>query len=240
MPKPLTYDLPGLFHTRWFWFEKPKDISGVDEVVYFSYEKLAAEGFKRKKGMTTVIDLSHTEEDLYMQMRKKFVRKQISRGESRGIVVRNGTYEEFLPLYKSFRKNKNIGFSRIAEAAEVGEIFIAEHEGKIVAAGLFLSDGRHVRAHALISKRLSSKEMREIIGYANRILLWKAIRFYKSIGCKMMDLGGINVQSKKREDKSLAEFKEAFGGQRTECFYYRKVYAPLLKVLYTVRTYIPI
>ena len=70
---------------------------------------------------------------------------------------------------------------------------------------------------------------RELIGQANRLLLWQAIKYAKESGRQYFDLGGISPQSKNPKLVSLAEFKEAFGGQRQKCYYYFKVYSPLIK-----------
>jgi len=234
------YNLNSFFRTYWRWFKNPEDVKGVDEAVYFSYEKVDVDGFRIKKGVTTAVGLSISEDEIYQGMRKKFIRKQITRGFSRGISVREGSYKELVPLYKSFRNKKHLGKVNIKEAAKVGTILLAECEGRVVAGGLFLSDGEHVRAHVLVSVRLSGKDQVEVIGYANRILLWEAIKFFKNQGCKKFDFGGINIKSKKREDISLAEFKEAFGGERIDCFYYHKIYSPLLKVIYRLRNYLHI
>lgn len=240
MHKVPTYTIRKLFSTKWVWFSNPEEASGVDQVVFFSYEKVGAPSFKRKEGLTTCVNLEKSEEEIFMGMRKKFIRKQITRGEERGISVREGAYSELLPVYTSFRKDKHLATADVKEASRVGDIFVAEHQGRIISAGLFISNGVYARAHVLASVRLSKKEDREIIGYANRMLLWEAMRFYKKQGVKRFDFGGINVKSSKKEDVSLAEFKEAFGGERASCFYYRKVYSKALTLFSKVRRILPI
>lgn len=235
MHKNPAYTIRNIFSTTWVWFSKPYDIENISQVVFFSYEKVYAPSFKRKEGVTTCINLKNAEEDIFGGMRKKFVRKQITRGEERGITVRKGAYKEFLPIYKSFRKEKKLTASDVQKASRVGDIFVAEREGKILSAGLFISSGEFTRAHVLASVRLSKKEDREMIGYANRILIWEAIKFYKKEGVISFDLGGIDIKSTKKEDVSLREFKEAFGGGRVSCFYYRKVYSKALKVLSKIK-----
>ena len=95
----------------------------------------------------------------------------------------------------------------------------------------------YIRAWALASLRVGEKDgkIRDIIGQANRMIIWEAIKHAKSEGFEFFDLGGINPNSEKQKDIFLAQFKEAFGGERKECFYYYKVYSKLLKFLMKLR-----
>jgi len=91
----------------------------------------------------------------------------------------------------------------------------------------------YFRAWVLASKRLDnvSGRFREIIGQANRMVIWQAIMFAKDHGYRSFDLGGIAPDDDNKEQRSLAEFKEAFGGERKKAYYYFKVYSRLLKFL---------
>lgn len=231
------YDIRSLFKTRWVWFSEPSEVTGVDEVVFLSYEDGTFPGFRKKEGLTTVIDLTQSEEALWERMRKNFVRKQIRRGEDAGIVVREGTSEEFLPLYKAFQAGKGFPASAVRQAGRVGTVLVAEHEDTLLAGGLFLGNGKQVRAFALASGRLGtgSGRFREQVGYANRMLLWEAMKRFKQEGHITLDLGGIRPEGAP-EDAALAEFKEAFGGVRTPYFFYRKTYSPLLTFVRKLRS----
>lgn len=233
----VTYDVGKLFRTRWVWFADPHEITGVDEVVFLSYTDGAYEGFRKKVGMTSVIDLTKSEEALWEGMRKNFVRKQVRRGEDAGIRVREGTLEEFLPLYHSLQRMKQFPASAVRDAAQSGTVMIAERDGTILAGGLFLGDALQVRAYALASARLSQEggQFREQVGYASRMLLWEAMRMYRAKGCRTFDLGGIKLDGTD-EDRALAEFKEAFGGERVSYFFFRKTYSPLLTFFRSLRT----
>lgn len=233
----VTYDVGTLFRTRWVWFEDPHEITGADEAVFLTYADGSYDGFRKKAGLTSVIDLSKSEEALWEGMRKNFVRKQIRRGEDTGILVREGTLAEFLPLYRSLQQAKGFQASAVRDAARTGTILIAERAGDILAGGLFLGDGVYVRAYALASARLSGMEgrFREQIGHASRMLLWEAMRSYRAQGYCSLDLGGIQPEGT-AGDRALAEFKEAFGGERTPYFFFRKTYSPLLTFLRRLRT----
>ena len=235
-----SFFLPSLFFKKkWVWFSQPFDISGADMVTFFSYDDIEIDGFKKKSGYTSIIDLGKDVDHIWAGMRKKFVRKQITKGELNGIkVVRDKNFSAFKKIYSTFRKNKNIGKDSYGAFVKEGILFSAYMEDQLIAGGVFLADEEYMRAWALASKRLNglSGPEREIVGQANRMIIWEAIKFAKQNGCKIFDLGGINPSSQKSEDKSLLEFKEAFGGDRKRHFFYSKIYSRILLFLLKMRS----
>lgn len=239
----ITFTSGRLFSTRWIWFSSPYDVEQVDEVVFLDYHADEYPGFGRKEGMTSVIDLTQSEEALWDAMRDKFIRKQIRRGESLGITVREGTLADFAPLYASLRKGKRLPISDLGPVAVVGRILVAEApQSGIISGGLFIGDGINVRAYALASKRFAAHDghTRELIGYGNRMIVWEAMQLFKREGYRALDLGGINPDSGFREGDSLTEFKEAFGGARTPYYFYRKTYSPSVRSLRRLRSFLHI
>lgn len=236
----ISFDTKGiLFRTRWVWFALPTDVSGVDEVAFLSYQKEDSNGFRRKEGITQLIDLTQTEEELWQGLREKFVRKQIARGNVAGVTVREGTLKEFLPLYKSLKSAKRFAGGSVRSAATVGTVLVAEHDGVCVAGGLFIGDGTSVRAYALASARLQAHggRMREIIGYGNRMVLWEALQMYRADGYLVFDMGGILPHSLDPKERSLVEFKKAFGGTEQPYYFYRKLYSRPLVLLRKTRAF---
>lgn len=234
------FDTQGtLFRTRWVWFSLPTDVTGVDEAAFLSYQKEDHNGFRRKEGITQLIDLTLTEEELWKGLREKFIRKQIARGRGAGVTVRIGTLEEFLPLYTSLKSAKGFVGGSVRSAATVGTIIVAEYEGVCVAGGLFIGDGTSVRAYALASVRLQAHggRMREIIGYGNRMVLWEALRKYRATGYLVFDMGGILPHSLDPKERSLVEFKKAFGGTEQPYYFYRKSYSRPLVLLRKIRAF---
>ena len=240
----ISFTFNRLFRTQWIWFSAPHEVEKADEVIFLDYSEGEYAGFRRKEGMTTIIDLTQKEEALWEGMREKFVRKQIRRGEALGISVREGTLQDFAPLYTSLRTGKQLASGNLQPVARVGTILIAEYEELPIAGGLFVGDGTYVRAYALASLRLAHAakdgRMREIIGYGNRVLLWEAMKRFKREGYRVFDLGGVNPVSDNPEDRSLAEFKEAFGGTRAPYFFYRKTYSPLIQQFRRLRRILPL
>jgi len=221
-----------LFKKYWFWFKDPEDVSFCDMVNFFSYHKVDKEGFKRKNANTTIINLKQDLNDIWMNMRKKFVRKQILRGEKNGIVVKqDSNFKDFKKIYLDFRKKNNLAKDAYSIFVNNGLLFSAYYNNKMIAGGVFIKKKPYIRAWVLASLRALEKDgkTREIIGWANRMLIWEAIKYAKNENYEMFDLGGISPHSSKKTEISLMEFKESFGGVREKCYYYHKVYSPLLK-----------
>ena len=216
----------------WFWFTKPFEFSGTAMTNFLSYDDSNLGGFHKKKGLTSIIDLNQTLELVWSGMRDKFMRKQIEKGERNGIkVTQSSNFKEFEILYRKFRRKYSLPQDRVSLFKKRSFIFSAYYGGKLIAGGLFLGDGINMRAYALASLRQSkSGRLREIVGQANRMVIWEAIKFAHNTGHKSFDLGGINPNSPNPHQVSLAEFKEAFGGTRCENYYYYKVYSPILRL----------
>lgn len=227
----------------WGWFENPHEVGGFSAATFFSYDKSDVQGFHCKETLTSVIDLSKTLEEIYSAMRKSFIQKQIEQGARRGIVAEESDdFSSFYPLYADFAQR--MGFERIPRFVleKNGTLFLAHREGKLLAGGVFIGDGKHLRAWVLASKRLKENQGRErdLIGGANRIIVWEAIKFAKKTGHQVFDLGGIAPDSDNAGWKAVAEFKEAFGGKRIPAYYYHKLYSPLLRFKANIRRYLPI
>ena len=223
--------LPFLFPKHWFWFDDPRDVSGAAMVNFFSYEKIEAPGFQIREGQTTVIDLKKSLPEIWSGFRPNFISKQIEKGIRNGIAVRkDGNFREFKSVYTQFRKAKHLPRDRFETFRRHGLLFSAYYKNRMIAGGVFVSDGVHIRALVLASTYLTDPADREIVGQANRMLLWEAIRYAKETGHTLFDFGGISPESEKPHLRTLAEFKEAFGGKRVPNFYYFKVYSPLLRL----------
>ena len=223
---------PFLLRKYWFWFSHPFNISGAAMVNFFSYDKHDVKGFKRTNALTTAIDLDQDLEKIWLNTRKKFIRKQIKRGERNGILVKQDpNFGEFKKIYKVFRKTSSLPKDNINVYKNNTILLAAYHQGKMIAGGIFISNGIYYRALVLASlHKVSGNRSREIIGQANRMIIWEAIKNAKQTKHKLFDLGGISPDSSNKHLVSLAEFKEAFGGQRQACYYYFKIYSPLIKM----------
>lgn len=227
------------FGKYWYWFAKPFDIPGVLMVNFFDYHKYDIAGFRRRDGLTTVIDLTQSLDAIWGKMRHKFIRQQIEKGERHGIIVKqDNNFSEFKKIYKNFREKKYLNKEKIDKLKNHTVLFSAYYQNKLIAGGIFVADDKYARALVLASAHHSSdSKTREIIGQANRLLIWEAIKYFKNKDLELFDLGGISPDSPNPSLRNLAEFKEAFGGTRQSCYYYHKVYSKLLRFWIKIRKY---
>lgn len=238
----ISYTQGTLLKKYWGWFERPRNVEGFAAATFFSYEKTDVPGFHRKETLTSIIDLSQSEDEIWSSMRESFIRKQIEQGRRRGITVtQSRDFRSFYPLYARF--SKTMAFERIPRSVleKQGILFLAHHEGHLLAGGVFIGDGKYIRAWVLASQRFEqSGRMRDLIGQANRLVVWEAIKYAKENGYRHFDLGGIAPDSENKGWRAVAEFKEAFGGKRIPAYYYHRVYSPLLRFKASLRRYLSI
>jgi hypothetical protein len=235
-----SYAYPSLiFKKNWYWFTNPTGKEQGDVVNIFSYDKTETPGYKRKIGQTSVISLDLSLDLIWEKMRKRFVREQIAKGERNGVkIVVDDAWSKLVPVYKDFRKGKNLANDdpRVFRECLVVNAYLDE---RVIAGGAFIADGTSMRAYVLASGRFSGDgREREIIGQANRMVIWEAMKYAKQQGYKLFDLGGINPESTVQWERTLAEFKESFGGERKACYYYSKVNSPVLRLLLKLRRYL--
>ncbi len=233
-----TYTIGLFFKKQWVWFARPQDMPGVSVINVFSYDRVDVPGFKCKEGLTSVIVLSQSLEEIWQKMRKKFIREQIERGKRRGLTAMpSDDFGAFDAMYSRF--TKQMSFEALSSnALRNGILFLAFFDSKPIAGGVFIADGVHIRALALASRRHDeeSGRMRDIIGEANRLVVWEAIRYAKEKGYALFHLGGIAPKSSNTGWRAVADFKEAFGGERRAQYYYTKVYSLLLRAWIFLRS----
>jgi len=223
---------------KWFWFEDPREIENCAMVNFFSYNDIKKDGFNKKSSTTTVIELNKSLEDLWVAMRKSFVKKQIARGQKNGVeIVQDNNFKDFKKIYLSFRKEKRLAKDRYQNFVNNGILFSAYYNNKMIAGGVFIANNLYMRAWVLASTRfVDDGKMRDIVGQANRMIIWEAIKYAKKKNLTFFDLGGINPKSNEKSEVALMEFKESFGGKRIECFYYHKIYSKILRLLIKIKS----
>ena len=161
------------------------------------------------------IDISSSEEDLLVGMKPK-TRYNIRLAEKRGVKVfetREAKYQEvFLDLISATASRKEITphpksyYSLFFSALppEFCRLFIAEYEGKVLAANLMIFFGDT----ATYLHGGSSAEHRDVM--APYLLQWEQIRYAKSQGFKYYDFGGIKTSAEAGSWAGITRFKRGF------------------------------
>ncbi len=225
-----------------YFCDEPFDMADCDAVYFVACKnKVEAEGFIGKENVTAVIDLSQDLEAIWQKMDKKSTRYEIKRAEKEGIKIDiNRQHEEFYEIYKNLKRSK--GFDSILGVGNMkpeimkrhGTLFIAEHEGEILGGHLYLEDESHIRMGPSASRRLEvDKEKAALIGRANRLLHWEAIKYAKEKGISEFDWGGLWApEGGHKDDGRLAvnSFKLSFGGQVVTRYSYQRTYSRIYRL----------
>jgi len=226
-----------MFRTKEIYFaDYPYDVGGYATVTFeVCPHKVDMPGFSRRGGTTLVIDLTQDLDTIWENMKKKSCRYEINRAQREGIVVKIGqNFEEFGKIYKAFWKKKVYREARIRpEFIKYGTLFTAEIDGEVVAGHLYLEDDSHIRWIIGGSKRLEvDKDRSALIGRANRLMHWEAIKYTRAKGIKEFDFGGIYTGSNKSDPRNtINTFKLSFGGTLVTRYHYEKVYSKVYKLL---------
>jgi hypothetical protein len=184
-----------------------------DVIDILSHTSLSLNDWTLKQKDTAVIDLTHTEEEIFKHM-SDTTRNEIRRtyDNPRFTLSQTPDARAVYKLYADFersRGNKPVGESEIHTFESIGIMFDTE-----LVYGLYLAESLpYIRIRSIFSKRLDvqDKEMIKIISYAGRRLIWESIRDAKKRGFLSYDFASVNRSNPKSE--AIARFKLSFGGQ---------------------------
>lgn len=223
----------GPFKTKQVWFaDYPYDVKGFDRVIFRDCKnEVDAPGFSCEKITTLTIDLKKYLDLIWQNMDKSSCRYAINRAKRDGVVIKtNENYESFFLINSSFRKKKKLsGESLSLEFIKKnGVLFTAEVSGETVGGNFFVLDNNNIRWVSGASKRLEDNARATLIGNANRLIIWEAIKYAKAKGIKEFDFGGYYTGAKKDEQKErINVFKKSFGGQLATHYIYQKEYSKI-------------
>lgn len=178
---------------------------------------------------TLVLDLSDSLDVLLAKM-NKWTRRNIRRGEARGVRLRRGEHEDlttFIRLREQASQRK--GFYthsekyyrlmwRIFRPGAHLHLGLAEYDNEVVSGMLMIAFGDTVYAHA------SGWSGRHGTHKPNEVLEWAAIKWAKELGYRYFDFEGIldhaleaadarPDMSALTDDRYVTPFKRGFGGQ---------------------------
>lgn len=191
---------------------------------------------------TIIIDIRGVEDDILARMKQK-TRYNIRLAEKKGVTVRAwGDIEAFHKMMTVTGGRDGFGvhsleyYKRAYELLHqsgLGEILVAEYEGKPLAALFVAQNGN--RAYYLYGAS-NNEERNRMPTY---ILQWEAMRWAKAHGCEEYDLWGVpdeeeetlEAQFQSRHDGlwGVYRFKRGFGGElKRAAQAMDRVYNPLL------------
>ncbi len=158
---------------------------------------------------TRMLDLGLNEEKLLQQMHSK-TRYNIRLASKRGVVVeiaKPNNLADFWQLMQTtgqrdgFHLHQKEYYQAIIDAP-FSRLLIAEHEGKILAAGIFA----YWQDTAIYLHGASSNDQRDLM--APYLIQWEAIKLAQKSNCQRYDFFGINPE----RWPGVTRFKQGFGG----------------------------
>jgi peptidoglycan pentaglycine glycine transferase (the first glycine) len=198
---------------------------------------------------TIIIDIHGSEEEILAKMKPK-TRYNTRLAEKKGVTVR--AWDDFESFHKmmlvtggrdGFGVHSLEYYKRAYELLQpkgLGEILVAEYEGKPLAA-LFVARNGH-RAYYLYGASTDEERNR----MPTYLLQWEAMKWAKARGCEEYDLWGVpdeeeaaleaNFESRHDGLWGVYRFKRGFGGElKRAAQAMDRVYNPLLYKLYLWR-----
>ena len=187
-----------------------------------------------------VLDLRPVEKDILAGMKEKW-RYNVRLAGRKGVIVRRGEgqadLDTFYRIYETTRERDQFfihnkqhyeDILRLYSNGDRVALFLAEHEGKAIAAIIVLRLGRW----SWYMYGASSNEQRNLM--PNHLLQWTGMQWAKSHGCWYYNFRGIpDVLEEGQELWGVYLFKRGFGGYALRFLEtHDLVYRPLIYKLY--------
>lgn len=197
-------------------FDCPKDF---DPLIECGYEKNGYLNYELR--------LDRSEAELFQRMngkRRNNVRSALRRGVTvREVNLRAGLSQFYQLINESYAHSRvpvvdRSLFDAVAKefSKDTSRLLIAYYQGAPVATGCFLTFKNRVLCWYAGTHRIPGV-------YSTSLLFWEAIRQYSTEGYEIFDLAGAGWEG---QSYGVGDFKEKFGGDKTNHGRYRKIYAP--------------
>ena len=233
-----------LFNTAEIWFEnEPYDIRGYSSITFRQCaNNVETINFQKSEFTTQIIDLSKDIDSIWKNMHAKSCRYKINRSIREGVEIRKSDdFHGFYIMYLSFIKSKSleeIGYS-LDRLKKYGVLYTAYYNKELIAGQIYIQSADSSYLLLAGSTRLTNtKAIKKIIGFANKHILWEAIKDAKKQGIREFDFGGIyKGENPDPERDRINNFKLSFGGDIvTKYIYYRpyNLFYATLKKIYNI------
>ncbi len=182
-------------------------------------DALGPYAFRRRTGHTLVVDLSLSEEELWAGLDGQSCRYKINKAKRLGCSVSvNQDQEQAFELINHFIQRRKyrrpISDAEWRRHLEHGDLFVAKHDGKLVAAHVNLVDPPHCARLVYSATADSGQEgiPQNVLIVANRYLHWSELLYYKGKGIASYDFGGLELDQRS-PIYPITQFKLSFGGR---------------------------
>jgi lipid II:glycine glycyltransferase (peptidoglycan interpeptide bridge formation enzyme) len=187
---------------------------------------------------TILLDLTADENELFAQINRTS-KYQINRAKNKDMIhcstffYNNETDEkkilQYVHFFNTFADSKgrsNINIYDIEQFYTTGTFCVRcatlEDKSKYLTMHAYVISDGTARLHQSSSLFRSSEdtEYRNMIARANRLLHWDDILYFKNMGLKWYDFGGWYGGQTNKEQLSINQFKESFGGEKKQEYSY--------------------
>jgi len=227
----------GFVHREIWFADYPIDIKGVHSIAFMACKKkVNLNDFRRQPFTTLVIDLTQDLDYIWRHFDRKSCKYMINRAIKERVQIKlNADWDEFYMLERNFRQKKGLPIASPIpdEIKGRGAVLLTAYlNGELVAGQLYLKDDTHMRWLRAASKRLEVNRKKAIlIGCANRLLIWEAIKYAKEKGIKEFDMGGYYIGPPNEELEKINIFKKSFGGTIVTKYNYFKYYSTIYALI---------
>jgi lipid II:glycine glycyltransferase (peptidoglycan interpeptide bridge formation enzyme) len=227
----------GFVHREIWFADRPINIKGVHSIAFMACKKkVNLNDFICQPFTTLVIDLTQDLDSIWRRFDRKSCRYAINRAIKEGIQVKlNADWDKFYMLEKNFRLKKGLPIASHIPDEIKGRgaiLFTAYLGGELVAGHIYLKNDEHMRWLRAASKRLEvDRRKATLIGCANRLLIWEAIKYAKEKGIKEFDMGGYYIGPPNEELEKINNFKKSFGGTIVTKYNYFKDYSTIYALI---------
>ena len=178
--------------------------------------------------VTNILPLDGPLDQLYASLHQSCIRRKIKKADKLGILMKEATDDSglraFYNLHTAVRKKHGLppqpyrffrNMLHQLKSDGVISIPVVEYGGQTVAAAIVLTDNN--RCHL---EYIACRQDCFTMG-VNQALLWKIIKDAKASGAREVDFGRSSV-----ENESLIRFKERWGANSHQLYYYRHASSP--------------
>lgn len=142
----------------------------------------------------------------------------------------------FVGIYNEFASNKNIYPVKKRNLINIGkslQLSFAYHNNIPIVAHAYITDTQNgiARLYLSGSKRLTGSIEKKLVGYANKLLMYNDMLYFKKSGFLKYDFGGYAMNTKNKNLQGINDFKKSFGGIIKKCDSYYTHFFYFLKRL---------
>lgn len=210
--------------------EDTYEVKGCDRALFYFAKNNSADFQIAGYGLTNMIDLNQNINKIYHNFNRT-TRNEVRQAERLDtfIIKINQDYDAFIDLVDKFAKVKNLHIDRLSKVAllEAKHFLGTIYYNDTILAGHYYIAGDDYVSFTIAGRILPSEnEYKKIVSRASRYLHFKMMQYVKEEGYSKFYLGALDYEG----HRSIARYKEGFGGVEVRHPYYKRDYNLILKL----------